>query len=193
MDPIIGLEGLVAAKLTADSASALSYGAVEPVMYAVDVQIEDKSADSEPKYADNKEAFRLYKNAKIGLTIELLAAAQATLAQFYGHTVTSNELIKKDTDTRDYWAIGFRADDGGGKQDGIWLRKCYPVKRTNSMSYHTREGETVTVQTVKLEFECISPIFDRTYMMITNSGEPEMADTGFDDWFDAPPQVEGEE
>lgn len=186
MNPIIGLCDLVTAELTADTASTLTYGTIETIEGLVNVQLEDASADSEPKYADNAEKFRLYKQAKMKLTIELLATAHATIGKIYGHTTASGVMTKKDTDIPPYRAFGFKADDGAGEQDGIWLKKCVPVKRTNSMTYHTKEGDNTAVQTVKIEFECIPTIKDKEYMAMTNSGDEAMA-TAWATWFNSVP------
>ena len=186
MNPIIGLEALVTAEQTADTASALTYGTIETIEGLVDVQLEDASADSEPKYADNAEKFRLYKQPKMKLTIELLATSQAILGKFFDHTVASGVLTKADGDTPPYRAFGFKADDGANNQDGIWLKKCVPVKRTNSMTYHTKEGDNTAVQTVKVEFECIPTIYDKEYMAMTNSGDAAMS-TAWATWFNAVP------
>ncbi len=188
MNPIIGLEALVTAEQTADTSSALTYGTIEPIEGLVDVQLEDSSADSEPKYADNAEKFRLFKQAKMKLTIELLATEIATLAKFYGHTTASGVTTKKDSDTPPYRAFGFKADDGAGNQDGIWLKKCIPVKRTNGMTYHTKEGDNTAVQTVKVEFECIPTIKDKEYQAMCNSGDAAMSAT-WATWFATVPGV----
>jgi phi13 family phage major tail protein len=189
MDPIIGLCDLVTAELTADTSTTLTYGTIESVEGLVDVGLEDASADSEPKYADNAEKYRLYKSAKMKLTIEFLAIAQATLAKFYGHTVATGVLTKKDSDTPPYRAFGFKADDGGSHQDGVWLLKCIPVKRTNgSRTFHTKEGDNTTVQTVKVEFECIPRIKDSEYEKDTNSGDAAMS-TAWATWFASVPGV----
>lgn len=184
--PIIGLEGLVTAKLTADSASALTYEAVESIPDLVEVTIEDNSGDSEAKYADNVEKYRISKEAKMKLTLELLASDTQTIADIFGHTVTSGVLVKKDTDKAPYRAFGFKADDGNNGYDGIWLKKCVPVKRTNGMTYRTKEGETITVQTVKIEFDVIPTIKDKEYQYLTNSKATGM-ETAWATWFNAVP------
>ena len=183
MDPILGLEGLVTAKMTSDKAGELKYRAVQTVEGLVDVQIEDASADSEPKYADNLEKFRLEKDAKMKLTIELLAAAHDTLAEFFGHSSEDGVTAKTEDDKPPYRAFGFKADDGDGNKDGIWLKKCFPVKRTNSQTYHTKEGDSTAVQTVKVEFECMATIKDDEYMRMANSKTL----AGWATWFNAVP------
>jgi phi13 family phage major tail protein len=185
MYPILGLEGLVTAELTADTSSALTYGAVSAVEGLIDVQLEDSSADSEPKFADNYEKFRLYKQAKMKLTIELLAAAQSTLAAFYGHSVAAGVTKKDEADRPVYRAFGFKADDGEGEQDGVWLLKCIPVKRTNGMTYHTKDGENTAVQTVKIEFDCMARVNDGEYAHMTNSGDESLP--SWATWFDDVP------
>lgn len=185
MYPILGLESLVTAELTADTSTALTYGTVSAVEGLVDVQLDDGSSDSEAKYADNREKFRLFKQAKLKLTIELLAAAQSTLAAFYGHTVSSGVLVKDDADEPPYRAFGFKADDGQGYQDGIWILKCIPVKRTNSMTYHTKDGDNTAVQTVKVEFECMPTINNGEYQYMTNSGDGSLP--SWSTWFNDVP------
>jgi phi13 family phage major tail protein len=189
MNPIIGLCDLVTAELTADTSSTLTYGTIESIEGLVDVGLEDSSADSEPKYADNVEKFRLYKSAKMKLVIEFLAIAQATLAKFYGHTFASGVLTKNDSDTPPYRAFGFKADDGAGEQDGEWLLKCIPVKRTTgSRTFHTKEGDNTTVQTIKVEFVCIPRVKDGEYEKTTNSGDAAMS-SAWATWFDSVPSA----
>lgn len=188
MDPIIGLEGLVTAELESDTAASLTYKAVEAVEGLVDVELEDASSNSEPQWADNKEKFRLQHQPKMKLVIELLATSHATLAKFFGHTRVNGVMTKAQKDKAPYRAFGFKADDGADNQDGLWLKKCIPVKRTNGMKYHTKEGEKITVQTVKVEFECIPTIFDEEYQKACNSGDAAMAAT-WPTWFDAVPSA----
>lgn len=188
MDPIIGAKSLVTAKNTKDDATALTYEAVEEVEGLVEISLEDNSGDSEPQYADDVEKYRLKKAPKLKLTIELLAAAHATLAKFFGHTTAAGVTTKKGADTPPYRAFGFMAEDGGGKFDGIWLKKCVPTKRTNSMTYHTQEGDKTAVQTVKVEFECIPTIYDGEYVKMCNSGDEAMA-AAWATWFDSVPSA----
>lgn len=187
MNPIIGLEGLVTAELQTDTASALTYKAVEEIEGLVEVAMEDISGDAKPFYADNVEKGRVNAQAKVRLRITLLAAAKKTLADIYGQTLSEDgERILKDTDKPPYRAIGFKADDHGDNQDGLWVKKCIPTKRTNGQTYRTIEGETVTVQTVEVEFEGIPTVYDKEYMRECNSGDTGMA-TKWATWFDNVP------
>lgn len=191
MNPIIGLRDLVTAELLTDTTEELTYDTVEPIEGLIDVTIDDDSPESEGIYADNVEKFTLLKSARVRFTVELLAAQESMIAKIFGHTYTNQELIKKDTDSPPYRAFGFKAEDGAGGEDGVWLKKCRPVGRTNSMTYHTKEGENTTVQTVKIDFIGIPTVFDKEYQQMVNSLDTDGAEI-WDDWFDNPP-VEGGE
>lgn len=187
MNPIIGARDLVTAELLTDTSSALTYEAVKTIEGLVDVSITDNSGDADPFYADDVEKGRISKQAKLGVTIEILATAVQTIADFFGHTVGSNgALVKKDGDVPPYRAIGFKAAAHGGGDDGIWLKKCVPTRRTNSMTYHTKEGETVTLQTIKIELEAIPTIKDKEYQHLVNSEDPGM-ETAWATWFETVP------
>lgn len=192
MNLIIGARDLVIAKQTADSSTALTYETVEKVEGLVSVSIKDNSGEQKPYHADDVEKGRLSSQAKMGITIELLAAAKATIAKFYGHTVNSTDgtVSKKDGDSPPYFAIGFKAATSttAGGDDGVWFKKCIATKRSNEMEYKTKEGENVTIQTVKLEFEAIPTIKDSEYMILANSKDTGMS-TKWATWFDTVPGV----
>lgn len=186
--PVKGARDLVMAKLTADSSTALTYSTVEDVEGLVEISVEDISGESQPYYADDVEKGRVNKQAKMKVVVELLAAAKATIATIYGHTVSSTDgtLSKKDGDKPPYLALGFKAATDGNGDDGMWLKKCIATKRTNSTIHRTIEGETVTIQTVKIEFEAIPPIYDKEYQKLGNSNDTGMS-TLWATWFDAVP------
>lgn len=187
MKPIIGARDLVTAKLLTDTEAALTYEEVAPIEGLVDVSITDKSGEAEPFYADDVEKGRISKQAKLGVTLEVLAAEVATIAQFFGHTVDTNgALVKRDGDVPPYFALGFKAAAHDGGDDGIWLKKCVAVGRTNAMTYHTKEGENITLQTVKIELEAIPTIHDKEYMHLANSLDDGMT-TAWGTWFGAVP------
>lgn len=184
MNVIIGLQGLKTAKQLTDTSASLTYGPLEAIEGLVDFDIEDTSGDAKPYHGDNVEKGRILPQSKLKVEVEVLAASQQTIADFYGHTVTGGVVVKNDKDKPPYRAICFRGDYTDGSQDGVWLLKCIPVKRTNGQKYHTVEGETKTVQTVKIELEAIPTIHNGDYHQMSNSLT---MTTGFEDWFDKVP------
>lgn len=187
MNPVIGARDLVAAKLTADTTTALTYEAVDEIEGLIGVELPDQSGEATPYYADDVEKGRISKQAKLGCTLEILATDVDTIALFFGHTVDEDGvLVKKDGDKPPYLAIGFKAATEGGGDDGIWLKKCIATKRTNSRTYRTIEGETKTIQTVKIEMEAIPTVYDGEYEHLANSKATGMS-TAWATWFDAVP------
>lgn len=189
MNPVVGVRDLVAAKLTTDSKTALTYEAVVEIEGLMGVELPDNSGEAKPYYADDVEKGRITSQAKLGVTLEILAAEKATIAKFYGHTVGENGVVvKKDGDKPPYFAIGFKAATEGenGGDDGMWLPKCIATKRTNSRTYRTIEGETKTIQTVKIELEAIPTVYDGNYEHLANSQDTGMT-TAWATWFSKVP------
>lgn len=188
MAVIIGVKDLVTAEVNVDSSTALTYKTIEEVPDLVEVSVEDITGDAEIQYADDVEKYRVNKTAKMRISITLLSYSKETEAAFFGHTVSANgELVKKNSDQAPYRAFGFKAEDGAGKFDGVWLTKCIPTKRTTgTKTYRTKEGEKITVQTLTVEFEAIPTVKTGIYLYETNSGLTAMQ-TKWKTWFDTVP------
>ena len=85
MYPVIGVRDLVIAELSDDNDTTLTYKPVEEIEDLVSISLTDNSGDAEPYYADDVEKGRISKQAKIGITVELLAAKVETIASSLPH------------------------------------------------------------------------------------------------------------
>lgn len=184
MKSVVGLDGFVIAEVTADTSSGTTYGAVEPIVGAMDVSVTPDNADPDIQYADNVEFDVVYPDPQITAAVELTALPLPIQAKIGGHVIDDNGvLIKAAGDTPPYYAIGFKGERRGGGDRYTWLLKgrAKPITET----FHTKEGTTVTRQTGKVEFTFIKRTSDGRYQYSADLGQNGFTTAIAETFFDA--------
>lgn len=166
----VGIKNVVIAPLTEDTDIKLTYGTIQQIAGAIDVQISPQNTDPEVQYADDGEFAVLFPDPDVSVTMEQADIPLIIQEMILGHEIDDNGvLIRKSTDKPPYFALGFKSEKGDGTFRYIWLYKgrAAPI----SEQYHTKEGKTVTRQSGKVEWTFIKCTHDDRYQAVADEGE----------------------
>lgn len=170
MKSIDGLQSIVIAELTSDTEEGAVYGEPEPVVGAIDMGVTPSNTDPDVQYADDVEWDVVNPDPNTAVTIEWAQLPLTVREKLGGHKMDDNGvLVETAGDTPGYYAIGGRAAKRDGGYRYFWLLKCRakPIADT----FHTKEGETVTRQTAKVEFTAIKRTYDSQWRHMADEGQ----------------------
>lgn len=166
----VGIKNVVLAPLTEDTESTLTYGPLQLLAGAIDVQISPDSAEPDVQYGDDVELSVLYPDPEIKVTMEQADIPLMLQEMILGNTIDDNGvLVRKASDTPPYFAVGFKSEKSDGTFRYIWLYKGRAAPMTET--YHTKEGKSVTRQTGKIEWTFIKRTKDGQYQAIADEGQ----------------------
>lgn len=182
----IGLKDVVIAPLTKDEEGTgnLTYGDLQNVAGAIDVEIAPDNTDPDVQYFDDIEGDVVYPDPSIKLTMELADLPISIQKMILGHQVTSDgKLVRKAGDTPGYFALGFRSIKTNGLYRYVWMLKgrAAPISET----YHTKEGTSTTRQSAKVEWTFIKRTHDDAYQVVADQSSS--ADTSLATFLEAVP------
>ena len=170
MKSIDGLKGIVIAELKKDDDAAATYETPEAVVGAIDMSVTPSNTDPDVQYADDVEWAVINPDPNTTVTIEWAQLPLSVREKLGGHKMDSNGvLVEKAGDTPSYYAIGGKAARRDGGYRYFWLLKCRAKPITDT--FHTKEGETVTRQTAKVEFTAIKRTFDDQWRHMADEGQ----------------------
>lgn len=166
----IGLKNAYFAPLATDTEAGTTYGAVTEMSAPIEVSIAPSGGDPNILYAGDDEQDRLYPDPEITVSAEIKDLPLWLQRAVNGHALDANGVtIKKASDTPPYVAIGIKGTKrAAGEYRYVWLYKC--VAKPVSETFRTKEGNTVTRQTGKVEFAAIKRISDGLYQAVADSG-----------------------
>ena len=150
----VGLRDVIFWKLTADTASTLTYesAAETETVDAIDVSISHANADPDILYADDIENDVLYPDTELTVTLEVKELPLALQAKLLGNLVgTKNEIVEVAGATPPYYAMGFKSAKRDGNDRYVWLVKgrAQPLDE----QFHTKEkAPTRQNDTISLTF-----------------------------------------
>ena len=129
-----GVEGLVYAKVTADTSESFSTGTVKDLAGVAEIS---KSTDStnEAHYYDNIPAVIVSSTGADEITISASAIPLDVLAEITGQTYDTNTgTFIERTRTPGYFAIGYKTKDTSGREYYVWrLKGTFNIpEQTNS-------------------------------------------------------------
>lgn len=167
----IGLQGVVIAEVTADEAGgATTYGDIEAVTGAIDMSVTPSTTDPDVQYADDVEWDVLNPDPQLAVVMEWAQLPLSVQSRLGGHRLDKNGvMIETAGDTAPYYAIGGKSELRDGGYRYFWLLKCRAKPVTEN--YHTKEGETITRQTSKVEFTAIKRTSDNQYRYKADEGK----------------------
>lgn len=118
----------------------------------------------------------------IAVLIGLTDIPKADEAALLGHTIDANGvLVRKNTDQAPYVAIGYRRKMSNGKHRFVWNYKG--KFRPYDQNADTM-GDTPQFQTPALAATFMPRDTDGQWQTVADEGDPAIAQTVFDDWFD---------
>lgn len=184
----VGIKNVVMALLTEDTETTLTYGDVQQLAGAIDVQIAPENADPEVQYADDEEFDVLYPDPEIKVTMEQADIPLSIQEQTMGNRFDDNGvLVRTASDKPPYFALGFKSEKADGTYRYVWMLKGRAAPMTET--YHTKEGKTITRQTGKIEITFIKRTHDNEYQMLADEGQngftPEKAKTFLDSVYES--------
>jgi phi13 family phage major tail protein len=163
------LKDLVTAELLTDDSTETTYGAVEDVVSAINIEVKDDSGDADVQYADDSEYDRLYGLPKMSFSMEMADIPPAMQAKFFGHaTDTYGVVVASQDDEPPYRAFGFKSKKADGAYRYVWLLKCIPQKRAGDHSHNTEQGDKVERQTSKVDFDVVPTIYTGEYQYMVD-------------------------
>lgn len=166
----VGLKDVVIAKIISDTAEGTEYDEVKPVKGAIDMSITPGTTDPDVQYADDVEYDVVNPDPEIAVAMEFANLPLDIQAEIEGHKIDDNGvLIQTAGDTPGYYAIGGRSELRDGGYRYLWLLKCRAKPITET--YHTKEGQTITRQTGKVEFAAIKRASDNRYQFKADEGK----------------------
>ncbi len=165
----IGLKNMVIAPLTADTETGHTYGDLQLVGGSIEASISPENADPDIQYADDVEWDAVYPDPEITFNTTLVDLPLPLQEQILGHTIDENGvLVKKDSDTPPYFAVGFKAEKSDHTFRYVWLYKVRAKPITEN--FGTKEGATINRQTQEVEWTAIKRIHDGAYQAVADEG-----------------------
>lgn len=166
----VGLKGVVIAPVLTDTSEETTYGEVKAVEGAIDMSITPGTTDPDVQYADDVEYDVVNPDPEIAVAMEFANLPLDIQAEIEGHKIDDNGvMIQTAGDTPAYYAIGGKAELRDGGYRYVWLLKCRAKPITET--YHTKEGQTITRQTGKVEFTAIKRASDNRYQFKADEGK----------------------
>lgn len=166
----VGLKGVVIAEVLTDTTEGTTYGEVQPVKGAIDMSITPSNTDPDVQYADDIEYDVINPDPEIAVAMEFTQLPLQIQAKLEGHKMDDNGvLVQTAGDTPAYYAIGGMSELRGSGYRYVWLLKCRAKPITET--YHTKEGQTITRQTGKIEFTAIKRASDNRYQFKADEGQ----------------------
>ena len=166
----VGIKHVVIAPLTEDTETTLTYGALQLLAGAIDVQISPDNAEPEIQYFDDIEGDVVYPDPEIKLSMEQADIPLTMQEMILGNVIDDNGvLVRKAGDKPPYFALGFMSEKSDGTFRYVWMFKgrAAPISET----YHTKEGKSITRQTGKIEWTFIKRTKDAQYQAVADDGE----------------------
>lgn len=166
----VGLRDVIFWKLTADTASSLTYDtSAEPeTVDAIDVSISHANADPDILYADDIENDVLYPDTELTVTLEVKELPLSLQAKLLGNIVgTLTEVVEVAGATPPHYAMGFKSAKRDGNDRYVWLLKgrAQPLDE----KHHTKEGSTINRQNDTISMTFIKRTKDGAYKYILDS------------------------
>lgn len=165
----VGLREVVWCKVTEDVApdgqnpdGKYVTGEVRKLAGAINADMSNQNSEADVQHFDDEEGDALYPIPEVTLTLEMADVPPDVAAELVGATVDDNGVtINRDGDKPPYIALGFKSVKSNGVDRYLWLLKG----RANipSETYRTKEGETITRQTSKIELTFIPRNKDKTW------------------------------
>lgn len=166
----VGLKGVVIAPVLTDTSEETTYGVVKAIEGAIDMSITPSNADPDVQYADDIEYDVINPDPEIAVAMEFTQLPLDIQAEIEGHQMDDNGvLVQTAGDTPAYYAIGGMSELRDGGYRYVWLLKCRAKPITET--YHTKEGQTITRQTGKVEFTAIKRASDNRYQYKADEGK----------------------
>jgi len=172
----VGIRNVVIAPLTEDTETILTYGDLQLLAGAIDVQISPDNAEPEVQFADDVEFDIVLPDPEIKVTMEQADIPLAIQEMILGNTIDQNGvLVRKAGDKPPYFALGFKSEKADGSFRFVWLFKgrATPMSET----YHSKEGKSITRQTGKIEWAFLKRTHDNQYQAIADEGQNGFGET----------------
>ena len=139
---------------TAGAAGVYETGEVKKLAGAINAELSNQASDPDIQYFDDEEGDVLYPDPKITISLELADLPPEEAAIMVGGVVDKNGVaIDRAGDKPPYIALGFESRKANGVDRYVWLYKCRAF--ISSETYHTKEGETLTRQSDKIEVTAV--------------------------------------
>lgn len=139
---------------TAGATGEYETGEVKKLAGAINAELSNQASDPDIQYFDDEEGDVLYPDPKITITLELADLPPEEAAIMVGGVVDKNGVaIDRAGDKPPYIALGFESRKANGEDRYVWLYKCRAF--ISSETYHTKEGETLTRQSDKIEVTAV--------------------------------------
>ena len=166
----IGLKNLTIAPLLEDTEETLTYGDLQSVEGSIEASITPENADPDVQYADDIEWDVLNPDPEITFSTTLVDLPLAIQEMILGHTIDANGvLIKSATDTKPYFAVGFKSEKSDHTFRYVWLYKVRAKPITEN--YGTKEGTTINRQTQEVEWTAIKRTHDQLFQAVADEGQ----------------------
>ena len=181
----VGLRDVIFWKLTADTASSLTYAAsAEPeTVDAIDVSISHANADPDILYADDIENDVLYPDTELTVKLEVKELPLSLQAKLLGNKVgTKKEIVEVAGGAPPpYYAMGFKSAKRDGNDRYVWLVKgrAQPLDE----QFHTKEkAPTRQNDTISLTFikRTKDEVFKYVYDTVGGVAVPEFFEEVYD-------------
>lgn len=118
-----GVEGLVYAPITADTAEEITFGAVKPLAGVAEISRATDSSN-EAHYYDNIPAVVVSSTGSDEVTITASAIPLETLAEITGQAYDGTKgMFVEEERTPGYFAIGYQTKDTNGNDYYVWRLK----------------------------------------------------------------------
>ena len=165
----LGFRDVVIAPLVTDEEGETpEYGAVVPLVAAIDLDLSDNGGDPDIQYYDDHEGDVIYPDPELQGTLELAALTAEKQALVLGARVDQfGGLLRNASDKPPYFALGCKSEMTNGEDKYVWFYKAR--FRMVSEKYTTKQGKTINRQTAKLQLTCIKRTCDGNWQYSVDS------------------------
>lgn len=157
---------------------------VKEVAGAIDATITPAS-ESTKLFADDGVFADVTSLGDISISLNIASVPDEVQADWFGHAKNSEGvMIASKDDTAKHFALGFRSLNHDGTFKYVWIYKA--LASLPESGYHTKEGNTVTMQTKTITLNCSPRVSDGRWQASVNSGDADLGENVIANWFKAP-------
>lgn len=175
----IGLSNLTAFKLTADDASALTYGDAIALPEIISMSITPET-DEATLYADDQAVDTANQTKKFTLEVNMAQISLEHQALLLGHEFAGGEMIAKADDVAPFFCLAFKSLKSNG---AYRYTKFFKVKFAEQKVEQKTKGESIEFQTPTLTATAVYTTNTKTSFKYADEDEGYDDTTATKPWF----------
>lgn len=179
----INVKKPVYCKLTSDTLSGVSYGAVTSLGEAMQIQVTAVSSSGQ-LYGDGSIVDSSSKLVGLTVVFDATKLPIEVVADIYNQTYTNGVLQEKAGEQANYIALGYEVEQTTGDSEYVWLLKGRP----QPLNENTQQSEgNITYSTDQMTIDFVRRIYDNMLRYKADAANADFTAAQAAAWFSAGP------